>query len=55
VIEGVIDGIRTVLDHVVATDEKLAVAIQQNTELTEAVHDLTKQIHEYLVTRQTPA
>lgn len=51
VIEGVIDGIRAVLDHVATTDEKLAVALQQNTELTAAVHDLTKQLHEYLIPR----
>ena len=49
VLEGVIDGIRTVLDHVAVTDEKLATALQQNTELTEAVHNLAKQIHEHLI------
>jgi len=50
-IEGVIYGIRTVLDHVAATEESLAIALQQNTELTEAVHDLAQQIHEYLIPR----
>lgn len=54
VVEGVIDGIRTVLDHVSVTEEKLAIALQQNTELTAAVHDLAKQIHEYLIP-QAPA
>lgn len=54
VVEGVIDGIRTVLDHVAATEESLAIALQQNTDLTEAVHDLAQQIHEYLVS-QAPA
>jgi low affinity Fe/Cu permease len=54
VIAGVIDGIRTVLDHVAVTAEKLAIAVQQNTELTEAVHDLAKQIHEHLMA-QPPA
>jgi low affinity Fe/Cu permease len=49
VVEGVIDGIRTVLDQVAATEETLAIALQQNTELTQAVHDLATQIHEYLL------
>lgn len=49
VIEGVIDGIRTVLDHVAVTEERLAVAMAQNTELTKAVHDLAKEIHERLI------
>jgi hypothetical protein len=38
-----------VLDHVAATDEKLATALQQNTQLTEAVHNLAKEIHEHLI------
>ena len=49
VLEGVIDGIRTVLDHVAETDDKLALAIQQNTDLTKAVHDLAKEVHDHLL------
>jgi len=52
VIEGVIDGIRTVLDHVAATEETLAIALQQNTELTQAIHDLAQEVHEYLMPRK---
>lgn len=51
VLEGVIDGIRTVLDHVAATDDKLATALQQNTRLTEEVHNLAREIHERVTTR----
>jgi low affinity Fe/Cu permease len=49
VLEGVIDGIRTVLDHVAATDDKLATALQQNTQLTVEVHNLAKEIHEHVM------
>lgn len=49
VLEGVIDGIRTVLDHVAETDDKLAVALQQNTELTKALHELAKEVHDHLI------
>lgn len=52
VIEVVIDGIRTVLHHVAVTEERLAVAMQQNTELTKAVHDLAKEIHEQGIPRE---
>jgi low affinity Fe/Cu permease len=51
VLEGVIDGIRTVLDHVAATDDKLATALEQNTRLTEEVHNLAREIHERVTTR----
>jgi low affinity Fe/Cu permease len=52
VLGGVIDGIRTVLDHVAVTEDRLATALQQNTELTQAIHDLAQEVHEYLMPRK---
>jgi low affinity Fe/Cu permease len=49
VLEGVIDGIRAVLDHVAATEEALAAALQQNTQLTQEVHNLAKELHDHLM------
>jgi low affinity Fe/Cu permease len=45
VLEGVIDGIRTVLDHVAAVESHMVTELDANTKLTEEVHKLTQEVH----------
>lgn len=50
VLEGVIDGIRTVLDHVAKVEENMLTELDANTKLTEEVHTLADEVHKHVCT-----
>ncbi len=50
VLEGVIDGIRTVLDHVAKVEENMLNELDANTKLTEEVHKLADEVHKHVCT-----
>jgi low affinity Fe/Cu permease len=48
VLEGVIDGIRTVLDHVAKVEQNMLTELEANTKLTEEVHKLADEVHKHV-------
>jgi imidazolonepropionase-like amidohydrolase len=47
---GVIDGIRTVLDHVAKVEQNMLTELDTNTKLTEQVHTLADEVHKHIIT-----